>query len=176
MAINCLWWSTNSFACRKVLITWVSYRNYPSLSPLFPPLTCSICFRLFADLSYNRLAKVPNDSFLQLTNLTFLDLSYNKLVRLEPQSVRSLSNLQVLNISGNVLMDLREMHETFEVSLNWPRLMERCHRSIMHCISYWFVYFSADTTTNAFGHCGYGSVASWSVNTFPAVEISEYLG
>jgi len=68
------------------------------------------------DLSYNRLAKVPNDSFLQLTNLTFLDLSYNKLVRLEPQSVRSLSNLRVLNISGNVLMDLRDMHETFEVS------------------------------------------------------------
>ncbi|XP_062120784.1 leucine-rich repeat-containing protein 15 [Drosophila sulfurigaster albostrigata] len=67
------------------------------------------------DLSYNRLAKVPNDSFLQLTNLTFLDLSYNKLVRLEPQSVRSLSNLRVLNISGNVLMDLREMHETFEL-------------------------------------------------------------
>ncbi|KAH8263170.1 hypothetical protein KR044_005498 [Drosophila immigrans] len=67
------------------------------------------------DLSYNRLAKVPNDSFLQLTNLTFLDLSYNKLVRLEPQSVRSLSKLRVLNISGNVQMDLREMHETFEL-------------------------------------------------------------
>lgn len=59
---------------------------------------------------------MPNDSFLQLTNLTSLDLSYNKLVRLEPQSVRSLSNLRVLNISGNLLMDLREMHETFEVS------------------------------------------------------------
>lgn len=69
------------------------------------------------DLSYNRLAKVPNDSFLQLTNLTFLDLSYNKLVRLEPQSIRSLSNLLTLNISGNVLMDLREMRETFEVRL-----------------------------------------------------------
>jgi len=60
---------------------------------------------------------VPNDSFLQLTNLTFLDLSYNKLVRLEPQSIRSLSNLLTLNISGNVLMDLREMRETFEVRL-----------------------------------------------------------
>ncbi|KAH8419476.1 hypothetical protein KR222_008141 [Zaprionus bogoriensis] len=67
------------------------------------------------DLSYNRLAKVPNDSFLQLTNLTFLDLSYNKLVRLEPQSVRSLGNLRTLNISGNLQMDLREMHETFEL-------------------------------------------------------------
>ncbi|KAH8282035.1 hypothetical protein KR054_004972 [Drosophila jambulina] len=70
------------------------------------------------DLSYNRLAKVPNDSFLQLTNLTFLDLSYNKLVRLEPQSIRSLSNLLTLNISGNVQMDLREMRDTFEVSLD----------------------------------------------------------
>jgi len=62
---------------------------------------------------------VPNDSFLQLTNLTFLDLSYNKLVRLEPQSIRSLSKLLTLNISGNVQMDLKEMRETFEVSLHF---------------------------------------------------------
>lgn len=48
--------------------------------------------------------------------------------------MRSLSNLQVLNISGNVLMDLREMHETFEVSLNWPRLMERLIDQL--CIAY----------------------------------------
>lgn len=70
----------------------------------------------FADLSYNRLAKVPNDAFQSLTNLTYLDLSYNKLVRLEPQSVRRLANLRILNISGNVQMDLLDMRETFEVS------------------------------------------------------------
>lgn len=126
---------------------------------------------------------MPNDSFLQLTNLTFLDLSYNKLVRLEPQSVRSLSNLRVLNISGNLLMDLREMHETFEVSLTDfkpQRVMERVCQTIHQlciqlCICIVFVV-SAYTGANAFGHCGYGSVASWFVNAFPAVALSEYLG
>ncbi|XP_036340410.1 leucine-rich repeat transmembrane neuronal protein 1-like [Rhagoletis pomonella] len=68
----------------------------------------------FTDLSYNRLAKVPNDSFQYLSNLTFLDLSYNKLVRLEPQSVRRLRSLLTLNISGNVQMNLHDMRETFE--------------------------------------------------------------
>ena len=74
------------------------------------------CSFFAIDLSYNRLAKVPNDSFQHLTNLSYLDLSYNKLVRLEPQSVRNLKNLRTLNISGNILMDLMEIRFTFEVS------------------------------------------------------------
>lgn len=97
-----------------LLLTFLIFvKNF--LTFLFPnPL--NIVFRFFLDLSYNRLAKVPNDSFLHLTNLTFLDLSYNKLVRLEPQSVRRLSNLRTLNISGNIHMDLNEIRDTFEVS------------------------------------------------------------
>lgn len=70
----------------------------------------------FSDLSRNRLAKVTNDAFKSLTNLTYLDLSYNKLVKLEPASVEPLKNLHSLNISGNIQMDLNEIRNTFQVS------------------------------------------------------------
>lgn len=87
-------------------------------------------------------------------------------------------------------MDLREMHETFEVSLtNFKpqRVIERVCQTIHQlCIQLWFMSIcicvcivfvvSAYTGANAFGHCGYGSVASWFVNAFPAVALSEYLG
>lgn len=69
-----------------------------------------------ADLSRNRLAKVTNDAFNSLTNLTYLDLSYNKLPKLEAASVAPLQNLQALNISGNMQIDLLEIRDTFQVS------------------------------------------------------------
>lgn len=68
------------------------------------------------DLSRNRLAKVTNGAFNNLTNLTHLDLSYNKLVRLDPASVEPLKNLQYLNISANLQMDLIDIKDTFQVS------------------------------------------------------------
>lgn len=141
MAINYLLLSMNYFACKKVLniqvcilylvvknpyLTFFYIQVYVLLLTflifvknffnVFVSKSIKYCFSFFLDLSYNRLAKVPNDSFLHLTNLTFLDLSYNKLVRLEPQSVRRLSNLRTLNISGNIHMDLHEIRDTFEVS------------------------------------------------------------
>lgn len=73
-------------------------------------------FFLFKDLSRNRLAKVTNDAFKSLTNLTYLDLSYNKLVKLESATVEPLKNLHSLNISGNTQMDLNEIRNTFQVS------------------------------------------------------------
>lgn len=73
-------------------------------------------FHSFADLSRNRLAKVTNDAFNSLTNLTYLDLSYNKLPKLEAASVAPLQNLQALNISGNMQIDLLEIRDTFQVS------------------------------------------------------------
>lgn len=70
------------------------------------------------DLSRNRLAKVTNGAFNNLTNLTHLDLSYNKLVRLDTVSVEPLKSLQFLNISGNMQMDLIDIRDTFQVSSN----------------------------------------------------------
>lgn len=145
MVISYLWLWMNYFVCKNLSSIWVrKMKNrkieqiwYSTiLTNIFLFLPCSIanfvafislcvftgtlilvCTHIYTDLSYNRLAKVPNNSFLSLTNLTFLDLSYNKLVRLEPQSVRRLNNLRTLNISGNIHMDLHEIRETFEVSL-----------------------------------------------------------
>lgn len=74
---------------------------------------------VFADLSRNRLAKVTNDAFNSLINLTYLDLSYNKLVKLEPASMEPLKNLHTLNISGNMQMDLLEIRNTFQVSASF---------------------------------------------------------
>lgn len=70
-----------------------------------------------ADLSRNMLAKVTNDAFRGLSNLTHLDLAYNKLGKLEPSSVRPVFNLQVLNISGNMQIDLLDIRDTFLVSI-----------------------------------------------------------
>lgn len=67
------------------------------------------------DLSRNRLAKVTNGAFVNLSNLTYLDLSYNKLVKLEQISVTPLKRLRALNISGNIQMDLYEIGDTFQV-------------------------------------------------------------
>lgn len=71
-----------------------------------------------ADLSRNRLAKVTNGAFLNLSNLTYLDLSYNKLVKLESASVEPLKKLHTLNISGNIQMDLYDIREAFQVIAN----------------------------------------------------------
>lgn len=70
----------------------------------------------FADLSRNRLAKVTNGAFVNLSNLTYLDISYNKLVKLESVSVEPLKKLHTLNISGNAQMDLYDIRESFQVS------------------------------------------------------------
>lgn len=67
------------------------------------------------DLSRNRLAKVTNGAFVNLSNLTYLDLSYNKLVKLESASVEPLRKLHTLNISGNIQMDLYDIREAFQV-------------------------------------------------------------
>lgn len=67
------------------------------------------------DLSKNRLAKVTNNAFVNLSNLTYLDLSYNKLVKLESASVEPLKILHTLNISGNIQMDLYDIREAFQV-------------------------------------------------------------
>lgn len=69
----------------------------------------------FSDLSRNRLAKVTNGAFVNLSNLTYLDLSYNKLVKLESASVEPLKKLHTLNISGNIQMDLYDIREAFQV-------------------------------------------------------------
>ena len=69
----------------------------------------------FSDLSRNRLAKVTNGAFVNLSNLTYLDLSYNKLVKLESASVEPLRKLHTLNISGNIQMDLYDIREAFQV-------------------------------------------------------------
>lgn len=50
----------------------------------------------------NRLAKVTNTAFLNVTSLVELDLSYNKLYRLEPLIFHPIAeNLQRLYLSGN---------------------------------------------------------------------------
>lgn len=63
------------------------------------------------------LAKVTNDAFHGLSNLTHLDLAYNKLGKLEASSVRPVFNLQVLNISGNIQIDLFDIRDTLLVSV-----------------------------------------------------------
>lgn len=72
---------------------------------------------MFTDLSRNRLAKVTNDAFMSLTNLTYLDLSYNKLSKLEAASMEPLKKLHALNISGNLQIDLFDIQDTFLVSI-----------------------------------------------------------
>lgn len=74
------------------------------------------CAVRMADLSRNRLAKVTNGAFVNLSNLTYLDLSYNKLVKLESATVEPLKKLHSLNISGNIQMDLYDIRESFQVS------------------------------------------------------------
>lgn len=76
---------------------------------------------IFADLSRNRLAKVTNGAFVNLTNLTYLDISYNKLVKLESVSVEPLRKLHTLNVSGNAQMDLYDIRESFQVSCRFFR-------------------------------------------------------
>lgn len=75
----------------------------------------SLCVPPPPDLSRNRLAKVTNNAFVNLSNLTYLDLSYNKLVKLESASVEPLKKLHTLNISGNIQMDLYDIREAFQV-------------------------------------------------------------
>lgn len=76
---------------------------------------CGCAVRM-VDLSRNRLAKVTNGAFVNLSNLTYLDLSYNKLVKLESATVEPLKKLHSLNISGNIQMDLYDIRESFQVS------------------------------------------------------------
>lgn len=78
-------------------------------------MTTFSSFFISTDLSRNRLAKVTNGAFQNLSNLTYLDLSYNKLVKLEQISVVPLKRLRALNISGNIQMDMYEIEDTFQV-------------------------------------------------------------
>lgn len=73
-------------------------------------------FAKFIDLSRNLLAKVTDDAFTNLSNLTYLDLSYNKLQNLEAASMEPLKSLHSLNISGNPQINLFEIQNTFQVS------------------------------------------------------------
>lgn len=115
--------NSNAFDCWKLpcclLLFSAEVVILFSLPP--PPFGFRKChFRLLlfiSDLSRNRLAKVTNDAFVNLSNLTYLDLSYNKLVKLEPASVVPLKRLHALNISGNIQMDLYDIRETFQVSI-----------------------------------------------------------
>ena len=68
----------------------------------------------FTDFSRNRLAKISEKAFVNLSNLTYLDISYNKLSALELEYMRSLPKLRTLNISGNVQMNLLDSRQVFE--------------------------------------------------------------
>lgn len=85
----------------------------------------------FSDLSRNRLAKVTNGAFVNLSNLTYLDLSYNKLVKLESASVEPLKKLHTLNISGNIQMDLYDIREAFQVNFILASLILLVFDSLM---------------------------------------------
>ena len=71
----------------------------------------------FADVSRNRLAKIPQHAFNNLHNLTWLDLSYNKLQEIEAVCLQPLVNLHVFNISGNIQIDLDVARNSFQVRL-----------------------------------------------------------
>lgn len=77
---------------------------------------------IFADLSHNRLSRIPTNALSHLSNLTALDLSYNKIHQMMPGTVYPWRNLHMLNISGNNQLDLFSLRLTFYVScasLQW---------------------------------------------------------
>lgn len=96
-----------SFSTNRFASIWPSHAPHPS-----PTKYVS----LFADLSYNRLAKISEKAFENLSNLTYLDVSYNKLSRIEPECLEPVAaNLRTFNISGNLQLDLMEVNPTFQV-------------------------------------------------------------
>lgn len=76
-----------------------------------------IILHKFSDLSHNKIAKIPNEAFKHLSNLTTLDLSYNRIHKMMPGTVVPWRNLKTLNISGNSQLDLFSLRLTFYVSL-----------------------------------------------------------
>lgn len=77
---------------------------------------------IFADLSHNKLARIPTNAFSHLSNLTALDISYNKIHFIMPGTVYPWRNLHMLNISGNSQLDLFNLQLTFYVSLNFVQV------------------------------------------------------
>lgn len=74
------------------------------------------CIFFIADLSHNRLVRIPTNAISHLSNLTALDLSYNKIHQMMPGTVYPWRNLHMLNISGNNQLDLFSLQLTFYVS------------------------------------------------------------
>lgn len=62
------------------------------------------------------MAKISDNAFNGLTNLTHLDVSYNKLSALEQVYMQDLHRLNSLNVSGNVQLDLIELTALFETT------------------------------------------------------------
>ena len=58
---------------------------------------------LVLNLSHNAIDSIPNQLFINLTDLLYLDLSDNKLDSLPPQ-MRRLVHLQTLVLNNNPLM------------------------------------------------------------------------
>lgn len=75
-----------------------------------------ISYFTFADLSHNRLSRIPTNALSHLSNLTALDLSYNNIHQMMPGTVYPWRNLHMLNISGNNQLDLFNLRLTFYVS------------------------------------------------------------
>lgn len=121
MEINCLSSSTTCSIDRRVSSFSVSFWDVNSILIRFPEflffnLTLNdFNFRLHStDISRNRLAKISEQAFVNLANLTYLDVAYNKLSALEIDYMCHLPRLQTLNISGNVQMNLLDIREVFE--------------------------------------------------------------
>lgn len=66
------------------------------------------------DLSRNRIRRISEQAFSNLSNLTALDISYNKLSVLDVNYMCHLPKLQTLNISGNVQLNLLDLQAVFQ--------------------------------------------------------------
>ncbi|MEQ2205777.1 hypothetical protein XENOCAPTIV_013591, partial [Xenoophorus captivus] len=66
---------------------------------------------LVLNLSHNGIDSIPNQLFINLTDLLYLDLSDNKLDSLPPQ-MRRLVHLQTLILNNNPLMHAQLRYNT----------------------------------------------------------------
>lgn len=69
---------------------------------------------MFTDISRNRVTKISDKAFVNLSNLTYLDISYNKITALELNYMIHFPKLKTLNISGNAQMNLLDTRLVFE--------------------------------------------------------------
>lgn len=74
----------------------------------------TVFYPSLADLSRNRIRRISEEAFSNLSNLTALDISYNKLSALELDYMCHLPKLQTLNISGNVQLNLWDLKPVFQ--------------------------------------------------------------